>query len=93
MCSICKNKKWSCLSCRESIPYEEFYEEKINKKVAVYCDCCDHNFVCKSCYDKNPGYNYWKLIFGNNHSIYDITANESDLSRTLMAIIGGYGLK
>lgn len=93
MCSRCKSNSWNCISCKIEITREEFYDTfKENKQspVAVYCNCCDHNFVCQECYNKNPGYKYWKAIFGNSHNIFDVISKESDLSNTLLNVVNGY---
>jgi hypothetical protein len=86
--SICKNCKltnWTCLGCRDTILIHKYNFDA--SYVAMYCDCCDHNFICINCYSKNPGYNYWRPVFGNDHSVYDNISKESDLSRTLLALI------
>ena len=87
VCKNCKSSKWTCLGCGGTISANKY--EFNNPNVAMYCDCCDHNFVCINCYNKNPGYNYWKSIFGNDHSVFDNISQESDLSRTLLALING----
>jgi hypothetical protein len=96
MCSRCKNKYWHCLGCNNKITHMDFnntFKDNSQSIVAVYCDCCDHNFVCKRCYDKNPGYAYWKSVFGNSHSVYDLISKENDLGNTLLNIVKGNKLE
>ena len=61
--------------------------EKSKEMIAMSCDCCDHNFLCRSCYNKNPSYDFWKPFFGNNHSVKDHISGESSLSKLLQAMI------
>jgi len=53
----------------------------------MYYDCCDHQFVCKDCYNQNPGYDKWRPKFGIDHSVYDTVSGESGLSRLLGAMM------
>lgn len=94
-CNNCKAKSWTCLSCNKKISFESWQKE-FDKEVAVYCDCCDHQFACKTCYtkekrtDRNP-FDYWVSKFGVNHSVKDRMSGESNLSRMLQALTSNPG--
>lgn len=87
-CVKCNKKHWICLGCKNRVCNQK-YRENFKTYVGMYCDCCDHNFVCRSCYEKNPGYDYWKPKFGTDHSVWDNVSGESGLSRILKAMISG----
>lgn len=92
-CNNCKSKVWTCKGCAKQVSvdeYRNYWKENVEEKIAIYCDCCDHNFVCRICYDNTPStskFNYWKHQFGRNHSVWDNVSKESDLSRTLQMLL------
>jgi len=87
-CRRCKGKEYCCLGCDLKIPYAE-YAAAFEEKVAVSCNCCDHNFACRECYTKHPGYEYWRGVFGRNHAIHDHVGGESALTRLLAMLSRG----
>jgi hypothetical protein len=86
-CPNCQKTVWKCLGCQKLIQNKEY--DVGRQDVAVFCDCCDHNFVCRICYDQHPGYDYWRPVFGNEHSITDKVSNDSSLKRMLQGLFGG----
>lgn len=86
-CSKCANTTWTCLGCQTKIPMSEWQTRQ--KEVAMGCYCCVHNFVCLTCYNKNPGYDAWKPVFGPNHAVHDFISGENGLIRLLKALTDG----
>lgn len=86
-CHNCDSKTWHCLGCKKEVSLEEFTNNKAD--VAMSCNCCDHNFVCRACYDAKPGYDAWKPEFGSDHSVTDHVSGDSGIMRLLMALLGG----
>lgn len=84
--SCCKKKNWSCLQCDRLISKHDW--RKSDTEVAVYCDCCKHQFVCTECYKTRPSFDYWAPKFGRGHSVKDKMSGDSHLSRTLVAMFG-----
>jgi hypothetical protein len=84
-CSRCKVKHWTCLGCSKQIVFANYSP----KDTAMYCNCCDHKFVCKECYTKTPGYDVWKPIFGSQHSVKDNISGESSANRFFKAQLEG----
>lgn len=61
-CEGCTNTHWHCLGCQSTISVADFAKEDVfDAQVAVFCNCCEHNFVCKTCYAAAPGYDTWKV--------------------------------
>jgi hypothetical protein len=87
-CNHCKSKEWCCVGCGHRIA-RAIYEAEFENLVAVYCNCCDHNFACNECYKQNSDFEYWRKKFGVNHAIYDKISGESMLSRALKLIMSG----
>jgi hypothetical protein len=90
-CRHCNGKEYHCLGCKLTISYAE-YSAVFEEKVAVSCNCCDHNFACKECYAKHPGYEYWRSVFGRNHAIYDHVSGENAMTRMLAILSRGGSL-
>ena len=87
-CPSCHNKHYQCIECRRRIPFRD-YNARFEQEVAVYCDCCNHDFVCKSCYAKHPTYDHWRDKFGSQHSIKDRISGISAASRLLETLQKG----
>ena len=81
-CDKCKSKLWKCLGCSTTIPHN-MWDSKFKGSVAMYCNCCKHNFVCKNCYIGKPGFNVWKPKFGMGHSVKDVMSGESDVNNMI----------
>jgi len=83
MCTKCNTKDYTCLGCNSKVKYDDYKSEY----TAIDCNCCDHNFVCINCWDKNSNYHYWKLRFGHDHAIVNHITGESRLNNFLMSYI------
>jgi hypothetical protein len=63
--------------------------------VAVFCNCCNHQFVCGRCYAgdaghvNNAGYAYWRPKFGEDHVVYDRVSAVNPLTMLLTALTRG----
>jgi len=89
-CSSCKTKNWTCLNCKNIIAVGDWVN-KFKSEVAVYCGCCNHQYVCKFCYTSlgsKSSFNYWAPKFGKGHAVKDLMSGESKLSHVLSAIFG-----
>ena len=89
-CSNCKTKQWTCLSCSKKVPVQN-WSNALKTDVAVYCNCCDHQFVCKACYSiqstkTETRFRYWAPKFGYNHAVKDLISGESSTTRLAAAM-------
>ena len=85
-CKECAINEWMCLSCGNTIPYQNFHQRK-NTSVAVYCDCCDHSYVCRECYALTPETRVWETQFGSNHCPIDLLSEPDDVLDPLISIL------
>ena len=70
-CKDCSSEFWECLSCGTTIPTGLFNRKKFSL-VAMYCDCCEHCFVCKKCYTLTPEFDIWDDQFGSDHCMVSL---------------------
>lgn len=85
-CSDRDETHWICLGCHAALPVNEF-ERRFGEEVAIYCDCCDHMYICHKCYNETPKYDYWRPRFGPSHAVRNVVERVDRLTRYLRSII------
>lgn len=112
----CGKTTWTCLGdspeCTTKIrplpivrPEPADENRQFREDVRMICWCCEHQFLCKKCYDaaevalktlldtkwSNPDslFDYWHSKFGDEHSVRDIVNGISDMSRMLQNLMSG----
>lgn len=63
---------WTCLGCPRAISHKDWtLGDKKQLKVALYCRCDKHQYVCTLCvYNKTK--ESWYELFGEDHAIQDL---------------------
>jgi len=85
-CQKCSSKTWMCLSCGMEIPTGTFNRRK-STTIAVYCNCCEHAFVCRKCYSLTPDFDIWEDQFGPEHCIIDLVEEPMSLNSSFLSFL------
>lgn len=82
-CSMCDRKEWTCVGCKGEILIGEWFKH-FTTSVSMYCDCCDHKFVCTGCYVTRPrNFVSWSMKFGRCHNVVDVATGETTVNKVI----------
>lgn len=92
LCPKCNKKEWTCLNCTKKVDIQEFNLKLRNKSgnqlIALYCNCCQHKFICMKCYLISPTYKKWRKYFDENDLVKSAIDAESDYNQALGNLFG-----